>query len=476
MRGEHTAVFVGPSITREEVLVRLPLATVFPPAQCGDVIRAARQGFTRLIMIDGFFGFVPAPWHKEILVALEEGIEVWGASSMGALRAAETYEWGMRGIGRVFEMYRDGVIDGDDEVAIAHEDASVGYTQRSHAMCDIRVTLAAAVEQGVLQDASADRLIESLRAEFYPLRNLDVAVLGASWMEAEERSAVQAFLSGGGFVRQKHLDALEAIDRATRTPHAPPTCAEPVFVTNFLRVLSQEIQTKPLPASMPAVNAVERGMQHLSAMAPRLAALATGLARDLHAALQVVPLETRLETHEDFATHMEQSLQGFREAVASPPWLCRSLMAMLDPTKSIPEGPDDPAADDAVYSVGLECRADLTFLCGMACAAAGLIAASKSFAITSHAVGVRCGCSDESSRAELCERLGVDVDQFQFAIMQCSLKSEIAGKRPFDTKIAPVRSVPLLAAYRMMGIDPATFDPYPCAGGVETKVPAASRP
>ena len=40
---------------------------------------------------------------------MSEGVPVFGAASMGALRAAELHEFGMRGIGRIFEAFRDGV-------------------------------------------------------------------------------------------------------------------------------------------------------------------------------------------------------------------------------------------------------------------------------------------------------------------------------------------------------------------------------
>ena len=47
-------------------------------------------------------------WHKEILFALSEGIDVYGAASMGALRAAELDAFGMRGIGDVYSAYAEG--------------------------------------------------------------------------------------------------------------------------------------------------------------------------------------------------------------------------------------------------------------------------------------------------------------------------------------------------------------------------------
>ena len=44
-----------------------------------------------------------------------QGVHVFGAASMGALRAAELDGFGMRGIGRIYAAYRDGYWPGYDE-------------------------------------------------------------------------------------------------------------------------------------------------------------------------------------------------------------------------------------------------------------------------------------------------------------------------------------------------------------------------
>ena len=73
-------------------------------------------------------------WHREILYAMSEGIHVFGASSMGALRAAELHGLGMRGIGTVFEAYRQNVFapypppfERDEEVAVMHGPPETGF-------------------------------------------------------------------------------------------------------------------------------------------------------------------------------------------------------------------------------------------------------------------------------------------------------------------------------------------------------------
>ena len=59
-------------------------------------------------VIDGYFEVVPTVWHKEILWAMSQGIHVYGAASIGALRAAELAEFGMNGVGQIYQQYRSG--------------------------------------------------------------------------------------------------------------------------------------------------------------------------------------------------------------------------------------------------------------------------------------------------------------------------------------------------------------------------------
>lgn len=137
-----TFVYVGPTLPAEQVKRLLPDATVLPPAGVGDILRASKKrGIDRIAIIDGYFEGMAAVWHKEILVAIERGIEVWGAASMGALRAAELHAFGMRGVGTIYQWYKRGVITADDEVAVAHLPAEYGYRATSDALVNIRYSL-----------------------------------------------------------------------------------------------------------------------------------------------------------------------------------------------------------------------------------------------------------------------------------------------------------------------------------------------
>ena len=101
-----------------------------------------------------------------MLWALTQGIHVYGAASMGALRAAELAAFGMVGVGKIFEAYRDGVIEDDDEVAVLHGPAEMGYLQVTEAMVNIRATLNRAAADEVIDRATAKRLIAVGRSIF----------------------------------------------------------------------------------------------------------------------------------------------------------------------------------------------------------------------------------------------------------------------------------------------------------------------
>ncbi|MEO6872901.1 MAG: TfuA-like protein [Chthoniobacterales bacterium] len=121
-------------------------------------------------IIDGYFQFTPAIRHKEILWAMSHGIHVFGSASMGALRAAELAAFGMEGVGTVFELYRDGVLEDDDEVALVHAPAEMNYRPISEAMVNIRSTLMAATRTGVIRSALQVRLERIAKETYYPNR------------------------------------------------------------------------------------------------------------------------------------------------------------------------------------------------------------------------------------------------------------------------------------------------------------------
>lgn len=199
-------VFLGPTLTVQDAAALLD-ADYLPAARQGDVYRVVRDRRPAAIgLVDGVFKQSPAVWHREILWALTRGVHVFGAASMGALRAAELEEFGMRGVGRIFESYRDGSWPGfdspfedDDEVAVIHAPAEANFIPLSDAMVDLRDTLLAAEANGVLTRVERDALADAMKRQHYPDRSLAAMATAAggpagAWIAAHP-------------VRRKRLDA-----------------------------------------------------------------------------------------------------------------------------------------------------------------------------------------------------------------------------------------------------------------------------
>ncbi len=154
-------IFSGPTLSHEHIQHMLPDAELYPPLQGGDLTRLKLEAGDLVTIIDGFFYQSSSVRHKEILELLRRGIQVWGAASMGALRAAELAHFGMRGIGHVFEAYMQGIIEGDDEVAVLHADEDMEYISFSDALVNIRHACARAVEAQLLSEAAEHRIVET---------------------------------------------------------------------------------------------------------------------------------------------------------------------------------------------------------------------------------------------------------------------------------------------------------------------------
>ncbi len=219
-------VFVGPTLGAREVAAALD-ADVRPPAARGDVLRATLDAAPVIGLVDGYFDHVAGVWHKEILWALSRGVRVYGAASMGALRAAELAPFGMRGVGLVAEMFATGALNDDDEVAVAHRDAEGEHAPVTEAMVNVRATLAHACGAGVLCDASRDALGAVARSLHFSERTWGVLLAAgrARGVSAPELDALRDWLPAGR-VDLKRRDALEMLARiAAELRDAPP--AEP---------------------------------------------------------------------------------------------------------------------------------------------------------------------------------------------------------------------------------------------------------
>jgi len=154
----------------------------------------------------------PTVWHKEILWAMARGIHVYGSASIGALRAAELYPFGMKGVGGIFAAYRDGVLTDDDEVAVLHGPGELGYPVLTEAMVNIRVTLDNAIAQRVVDCELAGVLTQVGKKLFYKERTWDT-ILRRTANRGVTSMPLANFAAWirSGQVDQKRIDALKMV-------------------------------------------------------------------------------------------------------------------------------------------------------------------------------------------------------------------------------------------------------------------------
>jgi hypothetical protein len=230
-------VFAGPSLSRADIAGHGALKFL-PPVARDDILRAIDDGPEAIGIVDGYFGDRPSVLHKEILEAIAEGIQVYGAASMGALRACELHSLGMIGVGRIFRAYLNGDLTSDADVAVAHGPAELGFPVLSVAQVDVAATARALAAREHLGQEEARALVRTSAEIFYADR---------TWRRVAEacagpREAVNlAALLASSHVEAKRLDAiklLRTVERASPTDARATRAFRPPRTPSFRRRLA----------------------------------------------------------------------------------------------------------------------------------------------------------------------------------------------------------------------------------------------
>ncbi len=170
-------LFAGPTLAGIEQLHSLlpEGATLLPPVRRGDLppVDCPPRGTPAgvIAIVDGLFHQHLAVGHREIRDALEAGWQVWGLSSMGAIRAYEMRRLGMRGFGRVYERFLREEDFQDDEVALLHE-PDPPYRAQSEPLVHLREALERWAAAGWLRAADAGAIAADLKRRWYGERTL----------------------------------------------------------------------------------------------------------------------------------------------------------------------------------------------------------------------------------------------------------------------------------------------------------------
>ncbi len=172
------AVFCGPSLPPGD-RIEDERVTYFPPAARGDIAGAAGD-YEGILLIDGVFHHDLAPSPKECYEAAQR-IPIFGASSMGALRAAECWPYGFTPLGIIARWYMREVIDGDDEVAVlTHPQTQAAITVPS---VNVRYVAMLARRRGLLSRDEERALVAKARSVFY---------MDRSWEDVLEMTPLRA--------------------------------------------------------------------------------------------------------------------------------------------------------------------------------------------------------------------------------------------------------------------------------------------
>lgn len=212
-------VAVGPTLTEADRST-LPEIRFTGPVAEGDILRLAAERPSAIGIVDGLFADRLAVGHKEILWAMAHGIAVYGAASIGALRAAELDGYGMIGIGEIYRGYRTGTLIDDGDVALLHAPAELGYRPLTVALVDLRATLSALVMRERMSAAGAAGIEETATAIHFSERTWQ-RVSEAAASSIDEAESLRRELSQA-HVERKRLDALEMVRRMLAESAAPP--------------------------------------------------------------------------------------------------------------------------------------------------------------------------------------------------------------------------------------------------------------
>jgi TfuA protein len=168
---KNVVVFVGPSLDPEKARTILE-ADYRPPAKKGDLIKlimSLDEKETVVGLIDGYFllDYPPTPIEVYQLIVRSNTVVI-GSSSIGALRAVELEKFGMIGIGKIFQLFKHGKLDADDEVAVTFSQDL--YRLQSEAMVDIRYNLYLSLKRGFVDKETKDAIAKVAKSIYFPYR------------------------------------------------------------------------------------------------------------------------------------------------------------------------------------------------------------------------------------------------------------------------------------------------------------------
>ena len=176
------------------------------PIKRGDLNHDIKENPDIIGIIDGVFHQSSAVGHREILNVIKKGIEVYGASSMGALRASELDSLGMHGIGYVYNQYATGKIVSDDDVAVMLDSETLEAL--SVPLINMDYVFNNAYAENIITENEKDELLKIAKETYYPQRNY-AQTLSKSTLDSAKKDNLINFIQTSKDIKKE--DAKELI-------------------------------------------------------------------------------------------------------------------------------------------------------------------------------------------------------------------------------------------------------------------------
>jgi hypothetical protein len=233
--------FAGPSLKVADRAAH-PDIEWRPPAEAGDLLRLRVEKHDVICLIDGYFDHRPSVRHKELMLLLSHGINILGASSIGALRAAEMDSFGLIGVGAIYRAYASHRLWADDEVALVHAPERWEWRPLSLPLVDCRANIHQGLRSGFLAVKEAREALCAARAIHYTERDWQklLAMTGIAKLRQQE---ILEWVESIG-LSQKRLDALTCLDAAKKGALRKVPAPQMVR-TSLLEALARECGIAP---------------------------------------------------------------------------------------------------------------------------------------------------------------------------------------------------------------------------------------
>jgi len=227
------SLFVGPTGHQVPRSILLDGSLeLHPPVRRGDIdALTATKAPGVVIVCDGVFQCEPAVSHAELCRALDGGWQVWGVSSIGAIRAHELRAEGMHGFGYVYSLFQRFDDFTDDEMCLLHFPEEP-YFSVSEPLVNLRYALELRGGALGISEASQALLLSALQRLWFGDRTLPTirqVMLGEAGIEAEVADELLGWLAHNPAKSIDLIDLLRsrpwlstALSPARPAPGPPP--------------------------------------------------------------------------------------------------------------------------------------------------------------------------------------------------------------------------------------------------------------